>query len=464
MAKSNATRTIGFVSPYVSGVYYGNVLTGAIQAAQRGGARLMVFQESAAQLERTRLAWDQIDGWIVVLATDGSDQLARAGAPVATISTPAPNLPAVCADNQSGTHAAVALTTDLDLLNTAFDLLEQAGTRQLASAPDTAAPDRLAQALRVLRAELLRARVMREAVQVRYLDNIIRANNEISTALLEDADAAGLPLDWLRHSPAIWGCLSLWSELAGQRSLAVSSVYARYGRSALSVGAQYPPDAFLSADALPAPVPGEPDIVMLLPVRTAQHDWGVLALAGVFETRFTWSGDPIAMWAEMLSAALERGALLAELKNQQHTLQAGYERELALTDAVREIGSPIIPLMPGVLLVPLIGALDSRRARQVMTSALEHVRSEHATDLLIDVTGVPIIDTQVAAALLQLARMVGLLGARTVLVGVRPEIAQSIVGLGIDLAGIGTSPTLAAAIRSLQQRERAPRSEAATSI
>jgi rsbT co-antagonist protein RsbR len=85
---------------------------------------------------------------------------------------------------------------------------------------------------------------------------------------------------------------------------------------------------------------------------------------------------------------------------------------------------------------------------------LEHVRSEHATDLLIDVTGVPVVDTQVAGALLQLARMVGLLGARTVLVGVRPEIAQSIVGLGIDLEGIGTSPTLAAAIQSLQRREK----------
>jgi anti-anti-sigma regulatory factor len=148
----------------------------------------------------------------------------------------------------------------------------------------------------------------------------------------------------------------------------------------------------------------------------------------------------------------ERSALLAELKQQQQTLQSAYEREHALTDALREIGSPVIPLMPGVLLVPLIGAIDSSRARQVIAVALEHVRSEHATEVLIDVTGVPVIDTHVASALLQLARMVALLGARTVLVGVRPEIAQSIVGLGIDLAGIGTSATLAAAIESLRRR------------
>ncbi len=703
MADIKATRTIAFLSPYVSGIYYGNVLTGAIQAAQRHGVRLLVFQDSAARLDRSRLAWDQIAGWILVLDPTGVELIAQSGAPVVTISTPAPNVPVVRSDNRGGMYAAVAhliehghrriafigrranldigerydgyclaladqdipldqrlvddatdelepggrdaarrlldagalftaivagtdknalgvlevlraagrrvpedvalvgfddvdeariadpslttvrqrfdllgsaavdrlldqltgravsgatislptalvvrrscgcdelqllrqqlpaettaaldwrdalerdlvglllypfqpdpraapaqawpgvetlsetiaaaihgrawpssaaieqawqaavaLTTDLDLLNTAFELLEQAGVRQLASAPDAEAPARLAHSLRVLRVELMRARVMREAVQMRYLDNIIRANNEISTALLGDGDAGALPLEWLRHSPATWGCLYLWTESAGQLFLTVSSVYSRYGQLSLTVGSRYAPAAFLAAEALPMPARGEPNVVMLLPVRTAQHDWGVLALGGVFETRFTWSGDPIAMWAEMLSAALERGALLAELKDQQHTLQSAYERERALTDAVREIGSPVIPLLPGVLLVPLIGALDSGRAQQVMRAALEQVRGEHATDLLIDVTGVPIIDTQVASALLQLARMVGLLGARTVLVGVRPEIAQSIVGLGIDLVGIGTSPTLAAAIRSLQRRERVGRAQ-----
>ena len=55
MAESNATRTVAFLTPYVSGIYYGNVLTGAIQAAQRHGVRLMVFQETAARLDRSRL-------------------------------------------------------------------------------------------------------------------------------------------------------------------------------------------------------------------------------------------------------------------------------------------------------------------------------------------------------------------------------------------------------------------------
>ena len=82
MAASKATRTIAFLSPFVSGIYFGNVLAGAVQAAQRHGVRLMVFQESAARLDRSRLAWDEIDGWIVVLDTTGIELIVQSGAPV----------------------------------------------------------------------------------------------------------------------------------------------------------------------------------------------------------------------------------------------------------------------------------------------------------------------------------------------------------------------------------------------
>src|SRR5690348_15662911 len=107
MADPNTARTIAFLTPYVSGVYYGNVLTGAIQAAQRHGARLLVFQETAARLADARLAWQQVDGWVVVLDTSGVERLAQTGAPVVTISTPAPNIPVARCDNQGGTYAAM---------------------------------------------------------------------------------------------------------------------------------------------------------------------------------------------------------------------------------------------------------------------------------------------------------------------------------------------------------------------
>jgi anti-anti-sigma regulatory factor len=122
---------------------------------------------------------------------------------------------------------------------------------------------------------------------------------------------------------------------------------------------------------------------------------------------------------------------------------------------VRELGSPIIPLLPGVLLVPLVGAIDSARAQQIIDTVLQGVAGHQATAVLLDISGVPLVDTQVANSLVQTARAASLLGARVSLVGVRPEIAQSIVGLGIELPQLAAQPTLAAALRTLlQEREQ----------
>jgi len=151
--------------------------------------------------------------------------------------------------------------------------------------------------------------------------------------------------------------------------------------------------------------------------------------------------------ATLLGAALERDSL-------QRTLREAYDRELRLANIVRELGSPVIPLLPNVLLIPLIGAIDSSRARQIVEAVLEGVSSHQATTVLLDISGVALVDTQVANSLIQAARAARLLGARMVLIGIRPEIAQSIVGLGVDLSQIATQPTLAAAVRLLL-KERA---------
>ncbi|MFL5803360.1 MAG: STAS domain-containing protein, partial [Roseiflexaceae bacterium] len=78
--------------------------------------------------------------------------------------------------------------------------------------------------------------------------------------------------------------------------------------------------------------------------------------------------------------------------------------------------------------------------------------------VLLDITGVPMVDTQVANTLIQVARTASLLGSRVILVGIRPEIAQSIVGLGIDLESLATQSTLAAAVEAIQyERTRGQR-------
>lgn len=114
--------------------------------------------------------------------------------------------------------------------------------------------------------------------------------------------------------------------------------------------------------------------------------------------------------------------------------------------ALAEISTPIVPIYAGILVLPMVGSIDSHRAGQIMEDLLESI-SRYAADVIImDITGVPVIDTGVANYLLQAARAARLLGSTVVLVGIGPEIAQTIVQLGIDLTGIITRANLQAGI------------------
>jgi rsbT co-antagonist protein RsbR len=125
------------------------------------------------------------------------------------------------------------------------------------------------------------------------------------------------------------------------------------------------------------------------------------------------------------------------------------ERERAVETQrhiIQELSTPIVPIYEGVLVLPLVGAVDSRRATQVMESVLEQIVAYQAEVLILDITGVPVVDTGVASHLLQMARAVTLLGARVILVGIGAEIAQTIVQLGVDLNNITTLANLEAGI------------------
>ncbi len=110
--------------------------------------------------------------------------------------------------------------------------------------------------------------------------------------------------------------------------------------------------------------------------------------------------------------------------------------------ALRELSTPLIPITEGVVAMPLIGSIDSGRAQLVIETLLSGVASLRAETTILDITGVPVVDTQVANALLRAAQAVKLLGARVILTGIRPEVAQTLVGLGVDLSGIITRGTL----------------------
>lgn len=108
---------------------------------------------------------------------------------------------------------------------------------------------------------------------------------------------------------------------------------------------------------------------------------------------------------------------------------------------------PVVQVWQGVVLVPLIGTLDSQRTQQLMEKLLHRVTETGSSVALIDITGVPTIDTQTAQHLIETISAVRLLGAEVVLTGVRPVIAQTLVHLGIDLANVITRSSLTAGLR-----------------
>ncbi|WP_298816231.1 PAS domain S-box protein [Chloroflexus sp.] len=109
---------------------------------------------------------------------------------------------------------------------------------------------------------------------------------------------------------------------------------------------------------------------------------------------------------------------------------------------LRELSTPLIPIADGIVAMPLIGAIDSTRAQQIMEALLNGVSRYQATVAIIDITGVNVVDTQVAGALIRTAQAASLLGTQVLLTGISPEIAQTLVGIGIDLKEIITKATL----------------------
>lgn len=120
--------------------------------------------------------------------------------------------------------------------------------------------------------------------------------------------------------------------------------------------------------------------------------------------------------------------------------------------ALRELNTPLIPLAEDVVVMPLIGSIDSARAGQVLETLLEGVSRHRARIAILDITGLPVVDTQVAAVLLQAAQAVKLLGSEVLLTGIGPEVAQTLVGIGADLSGLKTPGTLQAGIQYALRR------------
>lgn len=130
-------------------------------------------------------------------------------------------------------------------------------------------------------------------------------------------------------------------------------------------------------------------------------------------------------------------------------------REAIITEQAEqllELSTPVVRLWDGVVAVPLVGTLDSGRTQIVMETLLETLVATGSSQAIIDITGVPAVDTQVAQHLLKTVLAARLMGAECVISGIRPQIAQTVVDLGIEFGDIVTKASLADALKLTLQR------------
>jgi len=146
------------------------------------------------------------------------------------------------------------------------------------------------------------------------------------------------------------------------------------------------------------------------------------------------------MFNELILAVFQ-----AYLEEKEHTIHA-QQAEL------RETSTPITEIWDGVLTLPIIGTLDSSRTMLVMESLLNRIARDHASAVVMDLTGVKNVDSQVSHHLIQMVRAVQLMGSDAILTGIRPEIARALTSLNIDLGNVTTRASLSDGLKEAFRR------------
>lgn len=131
----------------------------------------------------------------------------------------------------------------------------------------------------------------------------------------------------------------------------------------------------------------------------------------------------------------------------ERSLITNYERNMAYTlnmqkIALKELSTPIIPVLENISILPLVGTIDAVRAKLIIENVLDGIRQYHSEVLLVDITGVPVVDVIVAQYITQAVKAIHLLGAQCIIVGIRPEMAHTIVSSGADMNKFLTASTL----------------------
>jgi anti-anti-sigma regulatory factor len=156
---------------------------------------------------------------------------------------------------------------------------------------------------------------------------------------------------------------------------------------------------------------------------------------------------------ELQEASQRQVQMLAELEERT-------SEQARLLTLVEELSTPVIPIFEDTVALPLVGSIDSRRAQRITADLLEGISQRRAKIAIIDITGVPAVDTAVINSLMQAVRAAELMGCQVVLTGIRPEIAHTLVVLGVDLGEVVTLRNLQSGIEYAAARQQLPFAQA----
>jgi len=239
------------------------------------------------------------------------------------------------------------------------------------------------------------------------------------------------------------------ADLDGQFRIFNRAAQRIFGSDRTRVGGAWPEQAGLfQLDQHTRFLPEELPLARILRGETL-HDVEVfvrqpLAPDGLW---LTMNGQPLFNSAGQIAGGLVVGRDETERKRSAAEQARLQDEMIEMQSAtLRELSTPLIPITDQVVVMPLVGTVDARRADQVLETLLEGITRNQAQVAIVDITGVPVVDTHVANGLLRIAQSARLLGTSVILTGIRPEVAQTLVGLGVGMEGIITRSTLQSGI------------------